>query len=138
MHRNVYLLRLMTMIAWFPGCSGDGHKVAMCLVGQFLRDQHLEVSIRKRFSAGFGASSTYHAFVATSTQQFEDNIMSVTNTTTICENLKARGFHSCTPEAIPYDGQEFMTASSSLDFRLPNGLYPHRVSVRCFCLVDKI
>lgn len=101
----------------------------MCLVGQFLRDQQLEVSIRKRFSGGFGASSTYHAFVATSTQQFEENVLSVTNTTTVCENLKARGFHSCTAEAVPYDGQEFTAASSSLDFRLPNGLYPHRVSM---------
>jgi len=123
--------RIVLLCSWrLLFCSyGNSHKVAVCLAGQFLRGAKLNAfNIRKRFSAALGASSTYDAFLATSTQQFEDRLLPETNASMVCDNIKTKGFDSCTAEATLYDGATFLAASSSLEFRLPNGLYPHRVS----------
>ncbi len=93
--------------------------VAICIVGMFFRGATLEDDLRLHFP---GKNVTFHAFVASSQQQYETAPNEEVHSAALCGNLLRKGFATCNVHLEAYDGDRFLEASKGLDdFQMING-----------------
>jgi hypothetical protein len=93
----------LTLLVWVQTLSGSfcsvhkragntmGSNIAVCFVGQFLRQAEMGNNIKKIFDHGFGTDAIYDVFISTSTQHFEEDPSILVNTSSLCSSLKVKG-----------------------------------------------
>ena len=119
-----------------------GHRidVAVCLIGQFMRDAQFSQPI-KRILGGEadGPTPVFDAFVESSTQHFAGDATHPVDAPKLCAGLGALGFRGCTATLQPYDPRYFFEATRRRHCVVTAGersahgfgcfpMYPHRTA----------